>query len=231
MKTFTHVLYYLATYPEYMDNLRQEIETITSREGWTKSALDQMHVTDSFIKESQRLKPLGLCEYFAVYLVSCFRSKYSPIDLMNRVAMKDYQFSDGTTIPAGTTVATSLSTHTSEEFYDNPNQFDGLRFIKMKDGVTKQSLDSKDGATNTTKTKFGMITTAIDFLAFGHGRHACPGRYFAADVLKILLAMLVMEYDVRTVVEGERPKDTVAVWQVCVPNPTAEVLFRRRQVL
>ena len=58
-QTFTHSLFYLALYPEYWSALREEVEDVTNREGWTKSAVDQMFKIDSFVKESQRLHPLG----------------------------------------------------------------------------------------------------------------------------------------------------------------------------
>jgi len=35
--------------------MRKEIESIVSREGWSKSSLDKMHKLDSFIKESLRM--------------------------------------------------------------------------------------------------------------------------------------------------------------------------------
>ena len=42
-----------------MQPLREEVEEVVKSEGWTKAGLDQMHKIDSFIKESQRLNPLG----------------------------------------------------------------------------------------------------------------------------------------------------------------------------
>jgi len=36
---YTHALYYLATYPEYQDLLRLEIESVFGNEGWTRSAV------------------------------------------------------------------------------------------------------------------------------------------------------------------------------------------------
>lgn len=40
-----------------------------------------------------------------------------------------------------------------------------------------------------------------NFLAWGHGRHACPGRFFAAHLMKIVL----VNYDVKA--DGPKPKD------------------------
>ena len=72
-----------------------------------------------------------------------------------------------------------------------------------------------------------MVSSSQDHFPFGHGRHICPGRYFAACVLKLMLAHTVMTYDVKLEIEGVRPQD---IWfmDTCVPNPNANVLFRKR---
>jgi hypothetical protein len=77
--------------------------------------------------------------------------------------------------------------------------------------------------------KFDIATTSVDSLPFGHGKHSCPGRYFAACELKLILAHLVMNYDVKLENDGVRPQD---MWVAtnCVPNPNAKVFFRRRAV-
>ena len=134
---------------------------------------------------------------------------------LQRVAVNDYTFSDGTMIPRGTTVAVALDdVHLNEKNYADPLTFDPWRFVKLKEQ-------------DTTGRRFDIVSTGLDWLTFGHGRHACPGRYFAAYELKLMLAHLVMNYDVKLENEGVRPKD---MWVVsnCMPNPTAEVLFRKR---
>ncbi|KAF8153783.1 cytochrome P450 [Crassisporium funariophilum] len=193
--TFVHAFYYLAAFPEYMQPLRDEVEEVIKREGWTKEGLDKMHKLDSFIKESQRLHPLGSL-------------------MMTRVAQKDYTFSDGTSVPRGTTVAVSIhNAHLDPESFEDPLTFDGFRFAKMKE--------------RDSETKVEIVSTGTDSLAFGHGRHACPGRYFAACELKLMLAHAVLTYDVKLETEGVRPLD---MWVVtaCVPDPKASVMFRKR---
>jgi hypothetical protein len=59
----------LATYPEYVDGLREEIEAAIANDGesidengqlyFTKAAVSKMKKLDSFLKESQRLTPLA----------------------------------------------------------------------------------------------------------------------------------------------------------------------------
>ena len=55
MQTFTQVLFDLAQRPEYIPELREEIETIAKTEGFTKTSMLKLVKVDSFIKESQRL--------------------------------------------------------------------------------------------------------------------------------------------------------------------------------
>ncbi len=62
VQAVTHALFDLASNPEYLKPLREEVEEVTNREGWTKTALDQMCKVDSFLKESQRLRPVGVCK-------------------------------------------------------------------------------------------------------------------------------------------------------------------------
>jgi hypothetical protein len=45
--------------------------------------------------------------------------------------------------------------------------------------------------------------------------------------IKTMLVHLLLKYDMRTEIEGERPKDIIFAGQV-IPNPKAKVLFRQR---
>lgn len=49
-----------------------------------------------------------------------------------------------------------------------------------------------DGKDNTEGL---LVTTSPDHLALGHGEHACPGRFFAAIEIKILLCHLLLKYE------------------------------------
>jgi len=192
--TFVHALYYLATFQEYIQPLREEVEEVVKSKGWTKAGIDQMHKLDSFIKESQRLNPLMNL-------------------LITRLAVNDFTFSDGTTIPRGTLVSVPAhDAHFNDKVYEDPLKFDGFRFSKMREDSTK---------------RVGMVSTSQDHLPFGHGKHACPGRHFAACELKLMLAHIITTYDVKLEIEGVRPPD---VWFMtsCMPNPNANVLFRKR---
>ena len=207
-----HAFYYLATFPEYMQPLREEVEEVVKSEGWTKAGLDQMHKIDSFIKESQRLNPLGTRKFEFPHFLVDFATNFLLV-LLSRVAVDDFTFSDGTTIPRGTFVSVSTdNAHLNHKVYEDPLKFDGFRFSKMRDGSAKNAE---------------MVSSSPDHIPFGLGRHVCPGRYFAACELKLMLAHIITTYDVKLETEGVRPPDK---WIMAsrVPNPNANVLFRKR---
>ncbi|KAJ3543507.1 hypothetical protein NM688_g5847 [Phlebia brevispora] len=133
-----------------------------------------------------------------------------------RKAMQDLKFSDGTFIPAGTLmVAAATAIHMDEENYMDPDVFNPWRFSDMRE---------EDGSA----LKHQFVNTSLDYVSFGHGKHACPGRFFAANELKAMMAHVVVNYDVKFKHEGVRPQNKWLALTV-VPDPTAEVLFRKHR--
>ena len=67
--TFIYVVYDLIDHPEYIQLLREEIESVW-KEGdeLTKATLYKLKLMDSFMKESQRLSPVTLGEYKIYFL-------------------------------------------------------------------------------------------------------------------------------------------------------------------
>ena len=128
-----------------------------------------------------------------------------------QVARKDYTFADGARIPQGATVSVnSTQAHHDPETYKNSEQFKGFHFTKLQ-----LQQDSK---------KYDIVVTSPMFLPFGYGRHARPGRHFAACKLKIMLTHTVLNYKVKMENEGMRPPN---VWLAssCIPNPKGKVMF------
>jgi len=194
--SFTQVLFDLATHPEYVEDMRKEAEAVIQEEGWSKASFSKLRKLDSFIKESLRLSPFGAL-------------------VMLRKTLKDFTFSDGTTIPAGNTVAVPLlSLHQDEGNYTDASKFDGFRFERMSDQEGER-----------VKNQFDTIET--NYFLFGQGRHACPGRFFASNELKIMLAYVLLNYDVKMANGDERPRN-LTFGLTNIPNPSAEVMFRKR---
>lgn len=195
--SFTNVLFELATRPEYVQPLRDEIEAVIQEEGgWSKDSVRKLCKMDSFIKECLRVSNLGLLT-------------------MIRKTMKDFTFSDGTTIPAGSTLAVPFNAvHTDPDTYADPETFDGFRFEKLRE---------QDGENN----KYQVVSLSADYVLFGYGRHACPGRFFATNQLKVMLAHILLNYDVKMPDGKGRPGNWVFGTHIA-PDFRAKVLFRKR---
>ncbi|KIL61858.1 hypothetical protein M378DRAFT_166342, partial [Amanita muscaria Koide BX008] len=134
---------------------------------------------------------------------------------MQRKVMKDFTFSNGMTVPAGNIVAVaSTPTHIDSEHYTDPETFDGFRFEKIRD---------EEGMEN----KHQLISLDLTYVLFGGGRHACPGRFFAANELKVMLAHVLMNYDVQMANGDGRPEKWV-FGTVSLPDRKAQVMFRKR---
>lgn len=68
----------------------------------------------------------------------------------------------------------------------------------------EQLFNGKRFAEVTQRSGVGSMSQIGDeFLAFGHGRHACPGRYMATAVVKLMLVHFVRQYDFEPL--DERP--------------------------
>ncbi|KIJ13842.1 hypothetical protein PAXINDRAFT_80222 [Paxillus involutus ATCC 200175] len=193
---FTQALYILAANPQYMQPLREEVESIVEKDGWSKGALVKMRKVDSFLTECHRIEGIGCVS-------------------VTRKVMKDFTFSDGTVLPKGTLLTTaSQATHLDNEIYENAGTFDPFRFANMRE-------EEGEGI------KHSYVSTTSEYLAFGHGKHACPGRFFSGTELKAMLAHVVLSYDIKLEDNTTRPCN-LHVGIHIVAHPTAKVMFRKR---
>ncbi|KAJ7577969.1 cytochrome P450 [Mycena floridula] len=127
-----------------------------------------------------------------------------------RKALKDFKFSDGTVVPAGCSVGVAAyPLQFDKEIYPDPEEFKPLRFAE------------------SDKLKYRMGTPTLEYLIFGYGKNACPGRFWAVSTTKSMLAHVLLNYDVKTV-DGVEP---AAQWigNAVVPNLTADIMFRLRK--
>jgi hypothetical protein len=153
-------LYHLAAEPGHAAILREEVDAIIKEDGWTKAAIDQMIKVDSFLRESQRLNGLAACaQSNALFRTTTANLCYLAVT-MSRLALKDFTFSNGTVIPAGTTVTVPMyAIHHDESIWPDPFTFDPYRSSRVREkdaGDVKQQL----------------VTSSPVFLPWGYGRYA-----------------------------------------------------------
>ena len=161
MQAFTVVLYRLLSNLEYVEPLRHEVETAIGEEGWTKAGLDKMHKIDSFVRESLRIDTLAISPLIPLANFQSPMLNFLFPAAIGRLALRPFTFSNGVTVPAGTVIAApSDSIHRDGEIYPNPDEFDGFRFAKLResDGVAVPGYQA--------------TSTSVEYLPFGHGRHA-----------------------------------------------------------
>jgi cytochrome P450 len=66
----------------------------------------------------------------------------------------------------------------------SPLIFDGFRYAKLRSVEGQESHHQ-------------AATTGPDYLIFNHGKHACPGRFFAICEIKMILIELLTKCDFR----------------------------------
>jgi cytochrome P450 len=64
-------------------------------------------------------------------------------------------------------------------------------------------------------------------MGFGFGRHACPGRFFAANEIKLIVARLLMDFDIK-MPEGRTERfENIAMSGNIMPDFGKEILLKR----
>lgn len=138
---------------------------------------------------------------------------------MRRV-LQPFTLSNGQTIPAGVFIETpSHAVYNDPELYPVPesgDSFDGLRFYKLR---------VAGGATEHARNQF--VTTNEHNLMFGYGRHACPGRFFAANEIKMILARFLLNYDFKNEDGSKERYAQIELGKQPTPDARKNLLFKR----
>ncbi|KAF9263087.1 cytochrome P450 [Marasmius fiardii PR-910] len=198
--TFVHLLFYLAANPDWVEILREDVKSATEVHGWTKTAFNKMPKLDSILHECLRIDGVNLWSLI-------------------RVAMEDYTFSNGVTVPKGALLAApTFALHTDGSTVPTTGSqsvdvFDPWRYC---DGKAEESSNQS-------------TTTGWSYLPFGHGKMSCPGRFFAGAELKLMVAYFIENYDVKLEYPGPKPPN-VYIGHSCAPNQSARVMVKARNM-
>jgi len=196
--TFLDCMYELAARPEIHEELRADIRSVFEVEGGRW----RKQVLTKLIKMDSFMRETV---------------RFNPLfaGQLDRVAVRDTRLSDSTLIPKGTYVTVpSFAMYMDNNYYDNAKDFDAFRFSRKRGEAGQQTLHS-------------FVQTTPSFLHFGHGKHACPGRFFAANEIKVLLVLTLMNYDVALIQREGKPEP---IWfsKGRSPNPTGKLMWKYR---
>ncbi|KAF7182960.1 hypothetical protein CNMCM7691_002704 [Aspergillus felis] len=168
------------------------------------------------VEEDGCLKKTSLTKLKLMDSVMKETQRMNPVSiaLLQRFALADITLSDGTYIPKGAMCIVSTHTLSDESIYPNAGTFDGYRFYNKRKEPGNEH-------------RYQFVTTSNEHFAFGHGLHACPGRFFAANEVKILLVHLLMKYDWKFAEDRGRPPSFMHGTEI-ICDPTVKLLFKAR---
>ncbi|KAK7746230.1 hypothetical protein SLS62_009446 [Diatrype stigma] len=118
-----------------------------------------------------------------------------------------FTFSNGLHVPKGATLAAPIrGIQTDQKYY--PGGFNPRRALE-----------------DPARPK--VTTLSPDFLIFGLGRPACPGRWFAITLQKLAMSHILMDYDIECL--GKRPQGVRKVTLIEPRDRTRRIVLRKRK--
>ncbi|KAG7094626.1 hypothetical protein E1B28_005450 [Marasmius oreades] len=187
--------------------LREEAERVyREHDGvWSKAAVAKLVRLDSALRESGR--------YSCVGGSAITRRVWTDDGVVLPIDGKEGEGS-GLWVPKGATVGVAQHQIHFDEKYYGPTvaKFDPFRFSRPKEqGISTTNED--------------MVTTSTHYLTFSHGVHACPGRFFAANELKLIMVNILLNYEIQSM--PTRPPNE-ALGDVKIPSRKRTMMIRKR---
>jgi cytochrome P450 len=173
--TMTHALFNISGSEGSTDiwnTLKVESEQISSTK-IDQGIVNKLHFADSAIKETLRLH-------------TALKALSVQVMQPDGVTLKGY----GVHLPLGSRVSISAwGVHHDEHIYPNAYTYDAFRFAPPYHGEPSK----------VNANAHRLVSPSENYLSFGYGKHACPGRHFASALTKIFLAHVAVNYDLEQV--------------------------------
>ncbi|KAM0197922.1 hypothetical protein ACHAPI_004654 [Fusarium lateritium] len=141
------------------------------------------------------------------------RLKPGSIVAMRRYVTEDMALSNGLVLKRGTRLNIDNRRLEDPKVYEDPTSYNPYRFFNMR------SEDGKDHAAQ-------LVSTSSNHLGFGHGQHSCPGRFFAANEIKVALCHILVKYDWKLAPDTDTKPDTRGM--IAKSSPVTKILIRLR---
>ncbi|KAK6215491.1 ent-kaurene oxidase [Colletotrichum tabaci] len=194
--------------PDLVSEIRDEVARVLKEHGgeFTANALFDMKLLDSVIRESQRHNADGKIRF-------------------NRIVLKPIVLKDGTVIPKGYTIEAPYAAFVNDaRIYPEPDTFNPYRFVDLREGKAADPIGYK------STEQYQFVTVTKENMGFGYGRHSCPGRFFAANEIKMILAYIMVRYDMRMPGGGKEKHPNVGSGARSRKDPGAKIEFKKLPV-
>ena len=196
-------LYSSACKDDFVAGLRSECDLIKNTYGTLgfKEAVDKMWRIDSAVRESLRISP------FSVVALPRIVPPGSGLNIGKHIL-----------IPPGVRISFPFQAmHHDPDIYENPLEYDAFRFSRQYEGPKGHEVRDEERLLSTSASE--------SYITYGYGKHVCPGRWLASQMLKQALAHVLLHYDVECV-EPLEPR--VVIFNTILPQKAARVRVRRR---
>lgn len=131
---------------------------------------------------------------------------------MPRYASEQINLADGTIIPKGSTTYVANVAMRDPKIYPDPETFDPYRFLKWREAGNSSAY---------------LVSTSPEHIGFGFGRYECPGRFYVANITKIVLCHMLLKYDIKFSETCSTAPITSGIR--LESNPDARIVVRRRE--
>jgi cytochrome P450 len=175
----TWALFELAQKPELLQKVQKEIDEVIGDRDPDFNDITKLSLVRLVVAESLRMYP-------------------EPPLLIRRALEDDVLPAGGvgfqTKIMRGTDIFLALyNTHRSEEFWDNPNDFDPERFLRPFKNDARPDWAGYNPVTTTLYPN--EVHSDFSYLPFGAGSRKCVGDQFACMEAVITLCMVLRDFD------------------------------------
>ncbi|TRX92243.1 hypothetical protein FHL15_006858 [Xylaria flabelliformis] len=204
----TNVILDLCTHPEWTPVLREEIEgvvkelrSIDSTQSGTKQWLQRLEKLDSFINESQRMNSILLRK-----------------QKLTNTILRSHLIYVNTDKEDSARICWAGADHMNDPLTTpNPKAFDPMRSYQKRHSSSDQIIKHLAGQTSP------------DNLSFGYGKFACPGRHFAVNEMKLLLARFITQYDFKFPGSITSRPQNVYMDEFAMVDPKVRIMIKLRQ--
>lgn len=197
--TTAYAIQDLCIHDEYVEPLRAEL----SRHSDLRQ-VDKLPLLDSFVKES-------------------IRCNNSDAVTGRRKALGPYVFRDGSRLSEGDWVCVPQRAMMRDgSRYSHADTFDGFRFARANDALRRGARPDEV----PDRSPSSLTDATIEWPIWGFGNTACPGRFYASVVLKLILVHILNEWEC-TMPDPAAPR--YRTWRSSlVPRGSTVVSFRRQ---
>ncbi|RMZ66215.1 ent-kaurene oxidase [Pyrenophora seminiperda CCB06] len=200
----SEMIYQLLAEPEYIQPLEEELKAALASSESLNDALQKCPLMESFIMETNRMYPVG------------------GVTAARTVMNEPWVLHDGTVLPVGTRIGFPCKAiQRNPANFQDASRFDGFRFAR---------LNEAEGKTQHGAIRYAADASTPTNMSWGFGRHACPGRFYAIRLAKMVFMVLLSEYEFKW--DGKPPTAHPASFEIegqFLPNLQQRVCFRKKE--